>query len=235
MTQKEVPLMTQSKFVPLVVASLLIGTLVLSCVAQCAEPSGPAAAAKVKDTFWFIPHTHWEGAVFITREDYLQTGLSNILRALKMLKAHPSYRFTLDQACYVKPFLERFPEEEAAMRKFIAEGRLAIVGGTDVMPDVNMPSGESFVRQILYGKGYFREKLGVDVTVGWQLDTFGHHAQIPQIMKSAGFKSFWFFRGVPRMETPSEFFWKGLDGSQIPAFWLPHGYAITYGSPAKMP
>ncbi len=225
--------MTPSKIVPSVVASLLMSTLGLCWVARGAEPSSPAAAKK--DTFWFIPHTHWEGAVFITREDYLQTGLSNILRALKMLKADASYRFTLDQACYVKPFLERYPEEEAAMRKLIAEGRLAIVGGMDVMPDVNMPSGESFVRQILYGKGYFREKLGVDVTVGWQLDTFGHHPQVPQIMKAAGFTSFWFFRGVPSMETPSEFFWKGIDGSQIPAFWLPHGYAITYGSPAKLP
>ena len=203
-----------------------------SSVCPGAEPSPPPAE---KSTFWFIPHTHWEGAVFITREDYLQTGLQNILRALKLLQADPSYRFTLDQACYVKPFLERYPEAEAAMRKFIAEGRLAIVGGMDVMPDCNMPSGESFVRQILYGKGFFREKLGVDVTTGWQLDTFGHHPQVPQIMASAGFTSFWFFRGVPSMETPSEFLWKGIDGSQIAAFWLPHGYSINYGSPARLP
>lgn len=223
--------MTLSKTVLSLVVSVLMS--VSGWLAQGAEPAGAAVAKK--DTFWFIPHTHWEGAVFITREDYLQTGLQNILRALKMLKADPSYRFTLDQACYVKPFLERYPEEEAAMRKFIAEGRLAIVGGMDVMPDCNMPSGESFVRQILYGKGFFREKLGVDVTTGWQLDTFGHHPQVPQIMNAAGFTSFWFFRGVPSMETPSEFFWKGIDGSQIPAFWLPHGYAITYGSPAKLP
>ena len=86
-----------------------------------------------------------------------------------MLKAYPNYRFVLDQACYVEPFLERYPEEAAAFRRLVAEGRLAIVGGTDVMPDVNMPGGESFVRQILYGKGCFRRKLGVDVTVGWQI------------------------------------------------------------------
>ena len=223
--------MKSSQCVRYVVVSLALGLLGIGVV-RGAEPS---ATAPKKDTFWLIPHTHWEGAVFITREDYLQTGVSNILRALKLLKADPSYRFTLDQACYVKPFLERFPEEEAVLRKYVAEGRLAIVGGTDVMPDVNMPSGESFVRQILYGKGFFREKLGVDVTVGWQLDTFGHNAQVPQILRSAGFTSFWFFRGVPSMNTPSEILWKGLDGSQIAAFWLPQGYAITYGAPAKLP
>ena len=110
-------------------------------------------------------------------------------------------------------------------RKFVDEGRLAIVGGTDVMLDVNMPGGESFVRQVLYGKGYFREKLGVDVTVGWQLDTFGHHAQMPQLLKLGGYQSFWFFRGVADWDVPAEFLWEGIDGSRIPAFWLPHGYA----------
>ena len=188
-----------------------------------------------KGAFYIIPHTHWEGAVFKTRDEYLDMGLPNILRALALLKAFPDYRFTLDQVCYVKPFLERYPEEVAAFRRFVDEGRLAIVGGTDVMLDVNMPGGESFVRQVLYGRGYFREQLGVDVTVGWQLDTFGHHAQMPQLLKLAGFRSFWFFRGVPDWDTPAEFLWEGLDGSRIPAFWLPHGYGMAYGSPRSLP
>lgn len=187
-----------------------------------------------KKTFFFIPHTHWEGAVFKTREEYLEIGLPNILRALKLLKTYPTYRFVLDQACYVSPFLERYPEEADTLRKFVKEGRIAIVGGTDVMLDVNMPCGESFVRQVLYGKGLFRKEFGVDVTVGWQLDTFGHHAQMPQLLKLAGFHSFWFFRGVPDLNTPSEFQWQGIDGSQISAFWLPHGYAISYGSPRSL-
>ena len=55
------------------------------------------------------------------------------------------------------------------------------MGGLDVMPDVNMPGGETFVRQMQYGKGYYRDKLGVDVTAGWLIDTFGHHAQMPQL------------------------------------------------------
>src|SRR6266498_5945712 len=85
-----------------------------------------------KDTFYFIPHTHWEGAVFKTREEYLEMGLSNILRALKLLRHYPDYRFVLDQACYVKPFLERYPEEQTTFKQLVDEGRLAITGGTDV-------------------------------------------------------------------------------------------------------
>jgi alpha-mannosidase len=215
-----------------------------ACVGVCLQPGGNAiqrqtAAASGKhsaakrDVLWIIPHTHWEGAVFKTREEYLEMGLINISTALHLLAEHPEYRFVLDQVAYVRPYLERYPENAATFRKFVNQGRLQLVGGTDVMPDVNMPSGESFVRQILYGKGYYRDQLGVDVTVGWNLDTFGHHAQMPQILKLAGYKSYWFFRGVPSLDTPSEFSWQGIDGSQIPAFWLAQGYDLFYGSPGS--
>ncbi|MGI8965384.1 MAG: glycoside hydrolase family 38 C-terminal domain-containing protein, partial [Limisphaerales bacterium] len=110
-----------------------------------------------------------------------------------------------------------------------------------VMPDVNMPSGESFVRQILYAKGYCRDALGVDVKVGWLLDTFGHHAQMPQVLKLAGYNSFWFWRGAEnrdandRPKTPSEFLWQGIDGTKIPTFFLPYSYGPFYGSPSDLP
>src|SRR5829696_2701770 len=83
----------------------------------------PADEPAPKQVLYVIPHSHWEGAVFKTREEYLQMGLPNILRALQLLKKHPEYRFVLDQVAYVKPFLERFPEEEPAFRQFVKEGR----------------------------------------------------------------------------------------------------------------
>ena len=103
------------------------------------------------------------------------------------------------------------------------------------MPDVNMPGGETFIRQIHYGKGYYREQLGVDVTNCWLIDTFGHHAQLPQLLRLAGYKSFWFSRGVPSRQHPSEFLWQGIDGTQIPAFWLPHSYGLMYSAPRDLP
>src|SRR6266567_2137644 len=203
--------------------------------AEGAEPPPPMADGSKKETFWIIPHTHWEGAVFKTREQYLEMGLPNILTAVRLLKEHPNYRFTLDQVAYFRPFLERYPEEAGAFRKFVAEGRLQIVCGLNVMPDDNMPSGESFIRQMLYAKGYCREALGVDVKVGWLLDTFGHHAQMPQVLKLAGYNSFWFWRGVTDRKTmPSEFLWQGLDGTRIAAFWLPFAYGHLYGPPTDL-
>jgi alpha-mannosidase len=202
--------------------------------AQAGQAQNPPATqpnAPAEKTLWIIPHTHWEGAVFKTREEYLEIGLPHILTALSLLRAHPEYRFVLDQVAYVRPFLDRYPEQAAAFRQNVAEGRLQIVCGNDVMLDVNMPSGESWVRQVLYGKGYYRDKLGVDVTVGWGLDTFGHHAQMPQLLKLAGYKSYWFQRGVPGNQTPSEFLWQGLDGTKIPAFWLPLSYGMFMPAP----
>jgi len=193
-----------------------------------------AASGQTKGTFWIIPHTHWEGAVFKTREEYLESDLPNILKALSLLKTHPDYRFVLDQVAYVRPFLERYPEEAPAFRKFVSEGKLQIVGGNDVMLDVNIPSGESWIRQVLYGKGYYRDVLGVAISVGWGLDTFGHHAQMPQLLKLAGYNSYWFQRGPRSNDVPSEFLWQGIDGTSIPAFWLALGYGLFYPAPKTL-
>jgi alpha-mannosidase len=204
--------------------------------APAADSANPSPQNQAAPVFYIIPHTHWEGAVFNTREEYLDMGLPHILTALRLLKEHPDYRFALDQVAYFRPFLERYPQEADAFRKFVADGRLEIVCGLDIMPDDNMPSGESFVRQILYAKGYVRDALGVEVKTGWLLDTFGHHAQLPQILRLAGYDSFWFGRGVEdRRNMPSEFLWQGLDGTRIPAFWLPFSYGNVYSPPGDLP
>src|SRR5437667_6080870 len=129
-------------------ALLIAGALLLGNSAR----GGPSEGVQQKPALYYIPHTHWEGAVFKTREEYLEMGLMNILKAVQLLKQYPEYKFTLDQVAYFKPFLERYPEEAAAFRKFVAEGRLEIVGGMDVMPDDVKPGGELFIRQMQYGK-----------------------------------------------------------------------------------
>ena len=134
----------------------LLPGLLASCaliVLADASPAGEPEDPEPKETFWVIPHTHWEGAVFKTREEYLDMGLANILKAMRLLREQPGFRFTLDQVAYVRPFLERFPAEEADFRRFLAEGRLQLAGALDVMPDDNMPGGETFVRQMHLRQG----------------------------------------------------------------------------------
>ena len=91
----------------------------------------------------------------------------------------------------------------------------------------------------IYGKGYYRDKLGVDVTTRLA----ARHLRPPRpdaatAWRSADTSRFWFFRGVPRQDFPSEFIWEGIDGTRIDAYWLPHGYGLVYPNaegPAGIP
>src|SRR5579863_5924167 len=94
------------------------------CGAMAAQNAAQGQAQPPQDFLVIVPHTHWEGAVFKTREEYLQIGLPHILKALNLLKKYPEYRFVLDQVAYVRPFLERYPEEAPEFRRRVSEGRL---------------------------------------------------------------------------------------------------------------
>ena len=83
------------------------------------------------------------------------------------------------------------------IRERIAEGRFQVVGGWWVEPDCNIPGGESFVRQALYGQRYLRDTFGITATTGANLDSFGHNATIPQILRKSGCDSYVFLRPGP--------------------------------------
>ncbi len=178
-----------------------------------------------------VPHFHYDAAWLDTYEGYLALCHRHILEALSLLKADPDYRFVLDQVALIRPFLERYPEQARVFKQLVAEGRLAIVCGMFVMPDANMPGGESFLRQIEAGRTYCQRELGVDVEVGWMLDVFGNHPQIPQLMRQSGFDSYVFGRCMPP-DSPSEFVWRGLDGSTLVCHWMPYHYVVFYPAPS---
>ncbi len=180
-----------------------------------------------------VPHTHFDAEVFINREATLQIGFSNIQDALRLLRSDPDFRFTLDQACYLEPYLRQHPEERRVFVEFVESGRIEIAGGTYVMPDLNLPSGESFIRQVLHGREFFEKELGVDVKAGWTIDSFGHHPQIPQLMLKSGF-DYTVFQRVMRKNGPSEFFYRGLDGAMLRCHWMPVGYVVLRDAPGNL-
>jgi len=70
------------------------GSHSLRAVAGRLGPTASAAPPTTdKGTLWYVPHTHWEGAVFKTREEYLEMGLPTVLRVLNMLKRDLRYSF----------------------------------------------------------------------------------------------------------------------------------------------
>jgi alpha-mannosidase len=102
----------------------------------------------------------------------------------------------------------------------VAQGRWEPVGGSWVEPDCQIPSGESFVRQLFYGQRYFQHKFGRRCTVAWFPDTFGYSPGIPQILRGAGLSSFFTYK-LNWNETndfPHDLFvWEGIDGTGVVA------------------
>jgi alpha-mannosidase len=146
--------------------------------------------------------------------------------AIDRLDEYPDFVFTCDSSLFFEWVEESDPELFARIRERVAEGRFQVVGGWWVEPDCNIPGGESFVRQALYGQRYLREKLGITATVGANLDSFGHNATIPQILRKSGCDSYVFLRPGPKEKELASpiFWWESRDGSRVLAYRIPHEY-----------
>jgi alpha-mannosidase len=179
-----------------------------------------------------VPQTHYDAEVFLSREETFEMGFRNIELALGMLAMHPGYTFALDQVCYVRPYLERYPEKRNELLMRVREGRLLLEGAMHVMPDMNLPCGESFIRQVLYGRQFFEGELGVDARCGWTLDSFGYHPQTPQLLAGCGYDWDIIQRGTPT-GAPADFHWQGIDGTRIFMHCMPLGYAVFWGAPSS--
>ena len=180
-----------------------------------------------------VPHTHFDAEVFMGREETLLLGFSNLRMALCLFKSDPDFRFSLDQVCYIEPYLRRHPEERPFFDQMVRDGRLELTGGMHVMPDLNIPSGESFVRQVVHGRRFFDREFGAKITAGWTLDSFGHHPQVPQLMSKSGF-DYTVFQRLMKKGGPSEFRYRGLDGTELPCHWMPVSYAVFEGAPGNL-
>ncbi len=103
------------------------------------------------------------------------------------------------------------------IQKLVAEGKWHIMGGWFIQPDCNLPSGESFVRQILEGRNYFMEKFGTFPTTCINFDAFGHTRGLVDILKNSGYDSYLLCRPEPDMiDLPGEdFLWEGFSGDTI--------------------
>jgi alpha-mannosidase len=149
---------------------------------------------------------------------------------LAYMDRYPEHKFACSQAQQWDWMRERNPELWKRMVARAREGRFIAAGGTWVEPDCNVPSGESLVRQFLYGQRFFEREIGARCQELWQPDVFGYSGQLPQIMRGAGITRFltqklsWNKFNRPHHHT---FTWEGIDGSQVLAHFPP---ADTYNS-----
>ena len=147
--------------------------------------------------------------------------------ALQLMDEYPQYTFTQSAAAYSEWMCQKYPAICQEIQERVKQGRWELVGGMWVEPDLNMPDGESLVRQLLIGKRYFRDKFGVDVRIGWNPDSFGYNWQLPQIYKKSGVDYFVTQKMAWNDTNPLPFklfWWESPDGSKVLAYF-PHDYA----------
>ncbi len=156
--------------------------------------------------------------------------------ALQLMYEYPDYTYTQSAAAYNEWMADKYPAMNAEIAQRIKEGRWEIVGGMWVEPDLNMPDGESLVRQILVGKRWFKQNYGVDTRIGWNPDSFGYTWQLPQIYKKSGIDYFVTQKMAwnDTNQMPFKFFWwESPDGSKVLSYF-PHDYGNDNLNPVRL-
>jgi alpha-mannosidase len=147
---------------------------------------------------------------------------------LDLMREYPDFKFTMSSARAYEWMQEKYPDLFAQIKQRVKEGRWEVIGGMWVEPDLNMPDGESLVRQILVGKRYFEKNFGIDVRIGWNPDSFGYNWQLPQIYKRSGMDYFVTQKLLWAHEFTTFpyklFWWQAPDGSRLLTYF-PHDYA----------
>ena len=174
------------------------------------------------DMAWLWP---WTETVEVVRNTFQSV--------LDLMREYPDLKFTMSSARTYEWMQEKYPDMFDQIRERVKEGRWEVIGGMWVEPDLNMPDGESLVRQILVGKRYFQKNFGADIKIGWNPDSFGYNWQLPQIYKKSGIDYFvtskllW---ATDYTKFPYRlFWWEAPDGSRLLTYF-PHEYANDFNA-----
>ncbi|PGH28532.1 alpha-mannosidase [[Emmonsia] crescens] len=149
-----------------------------------------------------------------------------------LMERYPEYRFVCSQAQQFKWLEQDYPYVFDRVKSWVKKGNFVPIGGSWVEHDTNMPSGESLVRQFMYGQRFFESHFGERCTTFWLPDTFGYSSQVPQLCRLAGMSRFFTqklswnnINNFPH----TTFNWVALDGSQVLCHMTP---SATYTSSA---
>lgn len=170
------------------------------------------------ETIYTVGHTHidvaWLWPLSVTKDKAVRSFSS----ALDLMRQYPEFIFMSSQPQLYKYVKELAPEVYDEIKERVAEGRWEAEGGMFLEADCNLSSGESLIRQFIYGKQFFKKEFGVDNVILWLPDVFGYSAALPQIMEKCGIKYFMTTK-ISWNETnkmPYDTFqWEGIDGTRI--------------------
>ena len=167
-------------------------------------------------------------------EEGAGTALSTFWQAARFCEEY-DYVFCHNEVTVYKYVEEYAPELFKEIQQLVKEGKWHIMGGWFLQPDCNIPSGESFMRHTLICQRYFKEKFGVTATPGYNVDSFGHNAGIPKILRAGGMENYVFMRPSKEEQGRNErlFWWESDDGSRVTAFRI--RFLMLFWHRIKMP
>lgn len=175
----------------------------------------PMTTEAKKCTVHLIGHAHIDMNWFWSMGETLDLIKRDFDTMTQIMEDIPDFKFSQSQCAAYEMAETNFPDIFERMKKFIKSGNWDVTASTWVEGDMNMASGEAIVRHILYSKKYLKEKFDVEPRIMWCPDTFGHSANIPQILKKSGIDYYFFMRCGK--ESPI-FWWEGLEGSRVLTF-----------------
>lgn len=150
---------------------------------------------------------------------------------LRLMEQYPEYIFSQSQPVMYQEMKDNFPEMYKEVKQRVKEGRWEVIGASWVEPDCNVISGESFVRQILYGIQFIEKEFGITPQTYWCPDVFGNTWTMPQIILRSGLKYFVTHKMVVWNDTnpwkKNTFWWQGPDGSRVLALVPPTHFIGT--------
>lgn len=170
-----------------------------------------------------IGHTHIDVAWLWTLAQTEEKAQRSFATVIKYMEQYPEYIFMSSQPQLYKYVKNAAPELYEKIKAAVKEGRWEAEGAMWLEADCNITSGESFIRQIMHGKDFFRDEFGIDNHILWLPDVFGYSAALPQILKKCGVDTFVTSK-IGWNETnkmPNDvFMWEGIDGSEVFTYFL---------------
>nr|WP_296034853.1 glycoside hydrolase family 38 C-terminal domain-containing protein [uncultured Enterocloster sp.] len=177
-----------------------------------------------RPTICCVGHTHIDCAWMWTLKVTQDKAVRSFSTVLELMRRYPEYKFMSSQPLLYKFVKKNAPQVYEEIKRRVKEGRWETEGAMFVEADCNLSSGESLVRQIIYGKRFFKEEFGKDNIVLWLPDVFGYSAALPQIMKKTGIRYFMTtkinWNEFNRMPYDT-FMWRGIDGTEILTHFIP--------------
>ncbi len=205
-------------------------------------------------TMYMISHFHYDPVWWNTQGAYTSlwtedppgackqnNAFALVAAHLEMARRDPVYKFVLAEVDYLKPYFDAHPGDRADLLRFLAEGRVEVMGGTYNEPNTNLTGAETSIRNFVHGIGFQRDVLGAAPATAWQLDVFGHDPQFPGMAADAGLTSSSWARGPHhqwgpmagdgdprRMQFRSEFEWIAPSGVGLLTHYMPAHYAAGW-------